>query len=122
MSVHKRKIFFGVGILVFLLSVIGCPSQMINTGSELSDYRPSTPSATVVPKITTNGSVRTGAFLSDGSLILGGTFTTINPEPSPFILRLATDGSRDLTLGLESGFNGLIRAVAQLSDGSLIVG
>lgn len=76
-----------------------------------------------IPKnFSTNGSILAMAQLSDGSVILGGTFTAIYPQPAPTLLKTDLQGVVDTTFELGTGFDGTVYAVVQLSDGSILVG
>lgn len=59
------------------------------------------------------------ALQSDGKVILGGDFTTINGQPRRGLVRLNTDLSVDQSLDL--GLNGSVQAVLTLPNGDLIV-
>jgi len=111
--------FLMFGMMVLLS---GCPSSLLPSGNETEAYKPSTTSASAIPKVTTNGYVWASTNLPDGSFLLAGNFTAINPEPNPYLIRVSTDGTRDPALDVQSGFNGIVRAAALLSDGSYIIG
>lgn len=57
---------------------------------------------------------------SDGSLLLGGCFLTINGVSSPGIARITSSGEVDSSFGskLGSGFNGCVRRILSMPDGT----
>lgn len=59
---------------------------------------------------------------SDGSLLVNGCFVTVNGVSSPGIARITTAGNVDAAFGskLGSGFNGCVRQILTLSDGSVM--
>lgn len=69
------------------------------------------------------GSVFTVALQSDGKVLVGGNFTSVNGVPRRFLTRLETDGSTDTTFlnGL-SGPSALVRSVTLQSDGKVLIG
>ncbi len=70
-----------------------------------------------------NGTVFAVASLPDGSVIIGGTFSTVNGTARNNIARLNTDGTLDTTFGNGlAGTNGSVSALAVLPDGRVIVG
>ncbi len=69
-----------------------------------------------------DNSVRTIAIQSDGKILVGGDFGGYNFFASPYIIRLNTDGSVDLTFVVGAGFNNIVRTIAVQSDGKILVG
>ena len=71
-------------------------------------------------------SVQAVALQPDGKLLLGGTFTSVNPVDSPavtainFVARINTDGSLDSTF--DPGPNQAVNAIAVQQDGSVVLG
>ena len=59
---------------------------------------------------------------SDGSLLVNGCFVSINGVSSPGIARITTAGNVDSGFGskLGTGFNGCVRRILTLSDGSVM--
>ncbi|MDQ3373402.1 MAG: FG-GAP-like repeat-containing protein, partial [Acidobacteriota bacterium] len=57
----------------------------------------------------------------DGSIIIGGSFTTVNDIPRSGLIRLRANGTLDLTF-FPSSANGSIRAIERQADGKIIVG
>jgi uncharacterized delta-60 repeat protein len=59
---------------------------------------------------------------SDDKLIVGGNFTTYSGSTVNRVVRINTDGTRDLTFSVGNGANTVVSAVALQSDGKAIVG
>lgn len=64
--------------------------------------------------------VRTIARVGDGTgdIYVGGSFITYNGIRSPQIIRLNTDGTVDRQFAIGSGFNGEVRAIVPVGDGT----
>jgi uncharacterized delta-60 repeat protein len=58
----------------------------------------------------------------DGKIIIGGQFTGYNDSPSNRIIRLNSDGTRDTSFAVATGFNSFVRYIALQSDGKILVG
>jgi uncharacterized delta-60 repeat protein len=71
---------------------------------------------------TFNGQVRTIIQQSDGKLVVGGDFITYSGFANNYIVRINSDGTKDTTFNIGTGFNGFVRTVIQQSDGKLLVG
>ncbi|MFV5697159.1 T9SS sorting signal type C domain-containing protein [Flavobacterium sp. ZT3R17] len=69
-----------------------------------------------------DNTVRTVALQVDGKLIVGGDFLNFNGAATPYLCRLFSDGSKDISFGLGSGFNGKIYCSLLLPDGKIILG
>ncbi|MFJ8896662.1 putative Ig domain-containing protein [Leifsonia sp. NPDC102414] len=71
-----------------------------------------------------DGEVTVVRPLSNGKIAVGGDFTTFNGSPAPHFAILDSDGTLDAatmsTVG--AGFNGTVETIAELPDGSLLVG
>jgi uncharacterized delta-60 repeat protein len=59
---------------------------------------------------------------SDGKILVGGNFTTYNGVTENRIIRLNTDGSKDTTFSIGTGFDNLVRAIELQNDGKIVVG
>jgi uncharacterized delta-60 repeat protein len=64
----------------------------------------------------------TAVTQSDNKLIVGGNFTTYSGSTVNRVVRINTDGTRDLTFSVGNGANTVVSAVALQSDGKTIVG
>lgn len=72
-----------------------------------------------------NGRVRVIKLLGDGSLLVGGNFTSYNGNASApdRLIKLGSSGSVDTTFtGITSGFNGEVYDLQVQEDGKIIVG
>jgi uncharacterized delta-60 repeat protein len=67
--------------------------------------------------------VRVVALQSDGKVLVGGGFTTINGPARRSIVRLNSDGTLDTSFGNgQAGVAGIVRAVLVQSDGKIVIG
>jgi len=66
--------------------------------------------------------VKTIALQSDGKLLAGGIFTSYNGLTSNKIIRLNSDGSKDNSFVIGSGFNNDVYSIIVQSDGKILVG
>jgi uncharacterized delta-60 repeat protein len=65
------------------------------------------------------------AIQTNGKILVGGQFTTFTGSSSSRIIRLNSDGSKDTTFTIGSGFSGStnnVNVIALQSDGKVIVG
>nr|WP_321540527.1 T9SS type A sorting domain-containing protein [Flavobacterium piscinae] len=62
------------------------------------------------------------ALQSDGKIILGGNFTALNGEPQNYCVRLNSDGTKDNSFSVETGFNDRITCLNIQDDGKIMVG
>ncbi len=69
-----------------------------------------------------NGRVRSVDIQDDGKILVGGDFSTYQGVSANYIIRLNSDGSRDTTFDIGSGFDNLTYSVKQKNDGKIIVG
>ena len=69
-----------------------------------------------------NDSVESASIQSDGKIIAGGFFSTFTGSTQNRLIRLNSDGSRDTTFNIGTGFNGVVRAISIQSDGKIIAG
>ncbi|HVY69794.1 MAG TPA: immunoglobulin domain-containing protein, partial [Verrucomicrobiae bacterium] len=68
----------------------------------------------------TDGAVESLALQSDGKILAGGSFTTMNDLPRGGLARLNTDGSVDTTYNPALAFDSTVNAVAIGPDGKAI--
>jgi uncharacterized delta-60 repeat protein len=59
---------------------------------------------------------------SDGKILVGGYFTTYNGVSANRIIRLNTDGTRDNTFDIGTGFNDFVQKISIQSNGKIICG
>lgn len=69
-----------------------------------------------------NNLVYTVAVQSDDKIIVGGIFTTYNGLSANRIIRLNSDGTRDTSFNIGTGFNSNVASLVVQSDGKIIVG
>ena len=70
-----------------------------------------------------SNTVTSAVTQSDGKIIVGGNFTTYSGSTSPRIVRINTDGTRDLTFNPGSGgATGQTNAVVVQADGKIVLG
>lgn len=62
------------------------------------------------------------ALQSDGKILASGTFTTYQGNPSPFLIRLNTNGSIDAGFSMGTGLNSYARTIIQQQDESILLG
>lgn len=68
-----------------------------------------------------DGLVSAVAIQSDGKILVGGSFSSYNETPQPYIARLNSDGTRDTGFAA-TGFNWDVKTIAVQSDGKIIAG
>ena len=66
--------------------------------------------------------VRTSEIQSDGKILIGGTFSSYQSVSAANIIRLNSDGSRDGSFDMGTGFNNGVTHLVIQSDGKIIVG
>jgi uncharacterized delta-60 repeat protein len=69
-----------------------------------------------------NASVWSTSIQSDGKILVGGNFTTFTGETNNRLIRLNSDGSKDTSFNIGSGFDNLVETVDVQSDGKVLVG
>ena len=101
-------------------------SVLMGAGPVLAGSDDGTPDTAFTTNTGTgfNGTVRAVAVQSDGKIIVGGSFATLNSTTVNRIARLNADGTPDTTFttNIGTGFNNDVYAVAVQSDGKIIVG
>ena len=68
------------------------------------------------------GSVWTLNVQTDGKILVGGNFTAYQGVSANYIIRLNSDGSRDTSFNMGTGFNKEVLAIAIQDDGQILVG
>jgi uncharacterized delta-60 repeat protein len=66
-------------------------------------------------------SINSSAIQSDGRIVIGGRFTTINGIPRNSVARLNADGTPDITFDPGIGANGPVNAVALDQDKKILI-
>jgi uncharacterized delta-60 repeat protein len=117
------------------LSIVVQPDQKILLGGGFSSYSGSTVSGMV--RLNTNGTrdlsfnpssdfssaVQAMALQSDQKIVAVGSFSAYSGSAANGIIRLNSDGTRDLSFNTGTGFaGGAVRAVGIQSDGKILAG
>jgi uncharacterized delta-60 repeat protein len=66
--------------------------------------------------------IGTIAVQSDGKILAGGWFTKFNNLAQNRLIRLNSDGSKDNTFNIGTGFNAAVTSIIVQSDGKILVG
>ena len=69
-----------------------------------------------------NGNIVTMALQTDGKIIAGGFFNSVNGNSRFRIVRLNTDGTVDASFNIGTGFNNVPRAICIQPDGKILIG
>src|SRR6185503_6622607 len=74
------------------------------------------------PGLGPNQDVLALATQTDGKIVIGGGFSSVDNVFRSRIARLNANGSLDTGFGLGSGANGVVRAIAVQPDGRILIG
>ncbi|HKQ36617.1 MAG TPA: Calx-beta domain-containing protein [Verrucomicrobiae bacterium] len=74
------------------------------------------------PGLGANQDVLAIATQSDGKILIGGAFSSVDTTFRSRIARLNANGSLDTTFAQGSGANGIVRAIAVQADGRILIG
>ncbi len=107
------KIIIGGAFTSFNGTAINRIARLNSDGSFDSTFDPGT---------GFNNSVQSIALQSDGKIIVGGLFTSLNGTSINRIVRLNSDGSIDASFNPGTGFNNSVQSIALQSDGKIIIG
>jgi uncharacterized delta-60 repeat protein len=69
-----------------------------------------------------SGNISTLTIQTDGKVIVGGSFNSYQGITTNSIIRLNSDGTRDTSFNISTGFNGNISTLVIQSDGKILVG
>jgi uncharacterized delta-60 repeat protein len=69
-----------------------------------------------------NGSVYSIVLQNDGKILVGGNFSQYNGVTENKIIRLNTDGSKDISFNTGTGFNSTPTTIALQADGKILLG
>ena len=69
-----------------------------------------------------NSTVNALKIQSDGKVIVGGSFTTYSGSSSTRIVRINTDGTRDTTFNVGTGFDNIVNSLTILPNGKIAAG
>lgn len=101
-----------------ILCLTFAASGFAQTGNNDPTFNPANPNI----DLGANNTIFSTAMQSDGKIIIGGEFTVFNGEATNYIARLQEDGTLDNTFNVGTGANGIIYALAVLSDGKIMIG
>jgi uncharacterized delta-60 repeat protein len=87
-------------------------ARLNSNGSNDTGFNPGTGVGT--------SSVNGGALLADGSVMIGGDFTSVNGTTRNRIARLASSGTLDAAWNSGAGFDNLVQSMALLSGSSFV--
>lgn len=73
------------------------------------------------PGTGVDNTIYTISVQSDGKIIIGGDFTTVNGTGRNRIARLNSDGSLDVSFTIGSGASGIVYSTAIQSDGKIVI-
>lgn len=77
--------------------------------------------ATFDPGSGADNTVRAIAVQSDGKVLIGGNFTSVNENSRARIARLNADGSFDSGFTIGTGFNNTVQQIVVQNDGKIVV-
>lgn len=69
-----------------------------------------------------DNTVESIALQTDNQIIVGGNFTKYQGIDQKRLIRLNTDGSKDTSFIIGTGFNNIVNSIKQQSDGKIIIG
>jgi len=69
-----------------------------------------------------NGSVNSIALQNDGKIIVGGKFTKYQEGAQNYLIRLNTDGTKDSSFSIGTGFDNQVNFITIQPDGKILVG
>jgi uncharacterized delta-60 repeat protein len=100
---------------VLLYSVFGTLRRINPDGSEDLSF---------IPGSASSGNINSVEYLSNGQILVGGSFSSYNGFSQPRLVRLNSDGSSDLsfTPGVNSGSNLRVAAIMELNSGNIAIG
>jgi uncharacterized delta-60 repeat protein len=71
--------------------------------------------------LSASDTVRAIAIQSDGSVLIGGDFTSVDGVAMNHVARLNSDGSLDGSFNIGAGINGTVNGIAVQADGRIVV-
>ncbi|XDZ57475.1 T9SS type A sorting domain-containing protein [Flavobacterium tructae] len=69
-----------------------------------------------------NSTVKTIVLQNDGKIIVGGEFTQFQGVSQNHLIRLNTDGSKDASFNVSSGFDATVNSIVLQPDGKIVAG
>ena len=116
---YPSNFFFNVTLSNPTNAVLGSPANaVVNILSTQYNWSPGTTNGLFNANM--NGSVLSLAQQTNGQILAGGDFTSVDGTPQDYIARLNADGSLDTAF--DAGANGPVQAVVCQTDGNVILG
>lgn len=116
---YSSNYFFNVNLSNPTNAALGSPTTaQVNILSALYNQPPG--SSNGLFSASLNGSVLALALQTNGQVLAGGGFTSVNGNPQDYIARLNTDGSLDDNFTASA--NGPVQALVYQTDGNVILG
>ncbi|MDQ7826993.1 MAG: delta-60 repeat domain-containing protein [Candidatus Eremiobacteraeota bacterium] len=112
-SMDGLKILIGGNFNIYNATTRNFCAQVNPDGSLDTSFNPGTGSDTAIEAL---------AVQSDGKIIIGGQFSTVNGVSRNRIARLNPDGTLDTSFDPGTGFSSTVWALAVQSDGKIVVG
>jgi uncharacterized delta-60 repeat protein len=81
-----------------------------------------TKDASFISGIGFNSFIRSIAVQADGKILVGGNFTSYKGVAQSKIIRLNTDGSKDTSFNIGTGFDATVISIVAQADGKILVG
>jgi uncharacterized delta-60 repeat protein len=69
-----------------------------------------------------NNSIFASAIDENGKILIGGNFTSYSGSSQNYITRISTNGTRDTTFNIGSGFNNQVYSILPVSQSKVLVG
>ena len=69
-----------------------------------------------------NNSVKIITTQPDGKLLVGGNFTQYNSQTANYLIRLNSNGTKDTSFNIGTGFNEYVKTIALQDDGKILIG
>lgn len=125
----------------YVRTILIQPDNKILVGGNLSSYNNDGQAAREIIRLNTNGSkdndfyvpnltigtnqnanIKTISLQSDNKIIIGGEFTSLSGGTQNRLVRLNTNGLKDNSFNIGTGFNGTVFATIVQPDGKILVG
>ena len=125
---------YGTGFNSSIIQITQQSDSKILVGGDFTSYNGT--SANRIIRLNSNGSLDTSLNtgtgfnyypnvilqLSDGKILVGGSFTSYNETSANRIIRLNSNGSLDTSLNTGTGFNGSVSIIIIQSDSKILCG
>ncbi len=102
--------------IAFFIFIISCATSSNSFSQNITDVD------LTFPNEGFNNTIKTSVIQSDGKILLGGNFTTLNGTTANRIIRLNIDGTADNSFNSGIGINDYVSAIAIQADGKILLG